>query len=291
MTMTQSSPAAMLRGLLALGRISNLPTVWSNCLAGWLLGGAGDWNLLAVVLAGASSLYLGGVFLNDAVDVSWDRRFRPERPIPRGVVSEWLVWALSFALLTSGLLTLSLIHLRLLQLAWGLLLAIVAYNVWHKRIAWAPLLMGLCRGLLVLLAASAAVYGPDGLTVWSAVALGLYVAGLSWIARGESQGGAASYGPSVLLFAPIVLCLLVNDGAYGKQGLLLAFVLFCWLLGCLVTAYGTPVARRKEAVAKLLAGIVLVDLAAVGPAFPDMVLLFPALFLLCLVLQRFVPAT
>jgi 4-hydroxybenzoate polyprenyltransferase len=151
--------------------------------------------------------------------------------------------------------------------------------------------MGLCRALVVLLAASAAYRGPDGLTAWSAVALGVYVAGLSWIARGESQAEGASYWPSVLLFAPIVLCLLVNDGVYGRQGLLLAFVLFGWLLGCLVTAYGAAAARRKEAVAKLLAGIVLVDLAAVGPIYPEMVLIFPALFLTTLVLQRFVPAT
>ncbi|MCX8155928.1 MAG: UbiA family prenyltransferase [Verrucomicrobiae bacterium] len=291
MTMVQMSLPGTLRALLTLGRVSNLPTVWSNCLAGWLLGGAGDWHLFAVVLTGASSLYLGGVFLNDALDTSWDRQFRPERPIPSGHISEWLVWALSFALLASGLLVLSLIHWRLFQFAWGLVLAILAYNLWHKRVRWAPLLIGLCRALVVLMAASAAHFGPDGLTVWASIALGVYVAGLSWIARGESQPQGAGYWPSVLLFAPIALCLLVNDGAYGKQGLLLAFVLFGWLLGCLITAYGAPLPRRKEAVARLLAGIVLVDLAAVGPVFPDMVLFFPALFLLTLVLQRFVPAT
>ena len=29
--------ASQLRTLLILGRVSNLPTVWSNCLAGWWL--------------------------------------------------------------------------------------------------------------------------------------------------------------------------------------------------------------------------------------------------------------
>ena len=28
--------------LLILGRVSNLPTVWWNCFAGWLLGGGGS---------------------------------------------------------------------------------------------------------------------------------------------------------------------------------------------------------------------------------------------------------
>jgi hypothetical protein len=33
-----------LRTLLVLGRVSNLPTVWSNCLAGWWLGGGGNFG-------------------------------------------------------------------------------------------------------------------------------------------------------------------------------------------------------------------------------------------------------
>lgn len=291
MTMERTARWGSLRSLLVLGRVSNLPTVWSNCLAGWLLGGAGDGNLLAVVMTGASSLYLGGVFLNDAMDAAWDGRYRPERPIPQGQVSEWLVWAMSFALLATGLIVLALINFVVLQLGGALVLGIVAYNAWHKRSLWGAALMGLCRTLLVLVAASTASRGPDGLTIWCAVALGVYVAGLSLIARGESRPEGMTYWPSVLLFAPIILCLLVNDGPYGRRGLMLAFVLFCWLLGCLVTAYGTPVHRRREAVAKLLAGIILVDLAAVGPVFPEMVVFFPVLFLLTLVLQRVVPAT
>ena len=32
---------ALWKTLLDLGRVSNIPTVWTNCLAGWLLGGGG----------------------------------------------------------------------------------------------------------------------------------------------------------------------------------------------------------------------------------------------------------
>src|SRR4051794_33630035 len=71
---------------LVLGRISNLPTVGSNCLAAWLLGGGGSWGKLAAVGAGAALLYTAGMFLNDAFDVEFDRRHRPERPIVSGVV-------------------------------------------------------------------------------------------------------------------------------------------------------------------------------------------------------------
>src|SRR5437899_1088645 len=71
-----SSFSVMIRTLLVLGRISNLPTVWSNCLAAWLLAGGGPWSRFAILGTGASFLYTGGMFLNDAFDVEFDRKYR-----------------------------------------------------------------------------------------------------------------------------------------------------------------------------------------------------------------------
>ena len=95
-----------LRTLLVLGRVSNLPTVWSNCLAGWWLGsvryeavahsGYDAANLvpdishfwkLPLMLLSVSLLYTGGMFLNDAFDEEYDRLRRPERPIPSGKIT------------------------------------------------------------------------------------------------------------------------------------------------------------------------------------------------------------
>ncbi|HEY1081657.1 MAG TPA: hypothetical protein VGE29_05310, partial [Prosthecobacter sp.] len=60
----------MFRAWLELARISNLPTVWTNVTAAWLLAG-GPWREAALgwlVLAG-SLLYTGGMILNDAADL------------------------------------------------------------------------------------------------------------------------------------------------------------------------------------------------------------------------------
>src|SRR5437870_4696749 len=69
-----------LRALLILGRVSNLPTVWSNCLSGWWLGGGRHAEKLPFLFLGAALLYVGGMFLNDAFDAVFDRQYRPERP-------------------------------------------------------------------------------------------------------------------------------------------------------------------------------------------------------------------
>ena len=71
-----------LRALLVLGRVSNLPTVWSNCLAAWWLAGGGTVERLPFLLLGATLLYTGGMFLNDAFDADFDNQYRKERPIP-----------------------------------------------------------------------------------------------------------------------------------------------------------------------------------------------------------------
>src|SRR5437868_13702822 len=77
----------LLRTLLVLGRASNLPTVWSNCLAGWLISGGGSLSSLILLSVGASCLYIGGMYLNDAFDVEFDTLNRKERPIPSGAIS------------------------------------------------------------------------------------------------------------------------------------------------------------------------------------------------------------
>ena len=84
---THSNKPPLLRTLLILGRVSNLPTVWSNCLAGWLLAGGGAGSRFAVLCGGASLLYIGGMFLNDACDVRFDTAHRKERPIPSVAIS------------------------------------------------------------------------------------------------------------------------------------------------------------------------------------------------------------
>src|ERR1043165_7364980 len=83
---------SFLRTLLLLGRVSNLPTVWSNCLAGWWLGGGGNFEKLPYLFAATTVLYIGGMFLNDAFDAEFDRVYRKERPIPSGKTSLEAVW-------------------------------------------------------------------------------------------------------------------------------------------------------------------------------------------------------
>lgn len=280
-----------LRTLLVLGRVSNLPTVWSNCLAGWLIGGGGLWGDFVFIVLGASLLYLGGMFLNDAFDVDFDRQRRPERPIPSGLIGAASVWRWGLTLLGAGLACLAVPGNDTLFVALLLSAAILVYDAVHKIVAFSPVLMAMCRFLLVLLAATPTFRGPTGLVIWSALVLGSYVAGLSFLARKETGSASLRFWPTLLLAAPLVLSSVINRGDWMFRGVLLSLVVGCWILLCLRHAYWTAQCHIGRCVGGLLAGIVLVDWLAVGAGGLGWNVAFAGLFAFTLFLQRLVPAT
>src|SRR5262249_2106622 len=154
-----------------------------------------------------------------------------------------------------------------------------------------PLLIAVCRFLLYLIAASAAPEGINGLVIWSALVLAAYIVGLSYLARKESLPGTVQYWPCIFLAAPVVLVLIVNTGEYQMRGTLLSMVLLLWTLRSLYFAFWASQRRMGRCVSGLLAGIVLVDLLAVGGGTPPVALALTGLFALALVFQRFIPAT
>ena len=178
-----------LRTALRLGRVSNLPTVWTNVMAGLALnGGALDPRLIVPLGLATSLFYVAGMYLNDAFDWRWDAQHRPERPIPSGEVSARVVFAAGFGMMAAGLALLALAAGRA-SLVGGVALGacIVVYDVSHKKNPLAPVVMGLCRVAVYFIAALAAspslataVYLGGGLQL-------LYLVALTLVARHEHK--------------------------------------------------------------------------------------------------------
>jgi 4-hydroxybenzoate polyprenyltransferase len=185
-----------LRTYLTLGRISNLPTVWSNTLAGAVLAGEarGPSAILACALA-CSIFYTGGMFLNDAFDRAHDAREQPFRPIPAGKISAAAVFVLGFAQLALGALLVGLVgahrHTLLPSLlgSAALALSIVVYDLWHKQNPLSPVLMGLCRAFVYITAALALRGSAPGYVLVGAFALFAYLNVLTAIAKRRGVPG------------------------------------------------------------------------------------------------------
>jgi 4-hydroxybenzoate polyprenyltransferase len=280
-----------LRTFLILGRVSNLPTVWSDCLAAWCLGGHGDWLTLAGVALAASFLYVGGMFLNDAFDAEFDRHHRRTRPIPSGAISEREVWQWGSAWLMLGLVGAAALGLTVVICAAALCICILLYNAIHKWAPVATVLMGMCRLGVYLMAAAAAQQGISGEVIWKGLALAAYIAGLSCLARKENRRAQINFGPALFLATPIVFAGLIDNGPSWMPAVVYSLALAAWTCWALSRSLGQAEPNVGYTVSRLLAGIVLVDLLAVASSGEAWLGCYAIWFALALLLQRFIPAT
>src|SRR5438552_1050327 len=93
---------ASFRTYLELCRASNLPTVWTNVLAAVVLSGAAVLSVPALLaMVSLSLMYVGGMTLNDVLDVDEDRARKPSRPIPWRLAGVSLVDGALLAVLVS----------------------------------------------------------------------------------------------------------------------------------------------------------------------------------------------
>jgi hypothetical protein len=260
------------RVFLELGRVSNLPTVWSNVLAGAIVSGGGlGGPTLAVALAG-SLFYTGGMFLNDAFDAEIDARERPERPIPSGRISRASVTVTGFGLLFAGLAVLALLTLagqspsgtRMLFAGLFTACAVIVYDLWHKGRPLSPVIMGLCRAGLYAMAGLSVSPTLPAPTVETAVAVLAYVVGLTHIARFETGSMVARTWPTLFVLAPALLCFFRMRELSGAA-LAIAFVAFLpalvWTVRALRIALRGGPDRIPRAVVSLIAGLSLSDAA------------------------------
>jgi hypothetical protein len=250
--------------LLRLGRVSNLPTVWTNVIAGATIANlAASLIDAAVVGLAMTAFYVGGMYLNDFFDRDIDARERRGRPIHAGDISAGAVSAIGFILLAVGIVL--LMRFGLLTVIWGLALAaaIALYDVWHKGNVFAPVIMGLCRAL-VYLATGAAVSGEVRFAlIAGAIALATHVIGLTYAAKQENLNQIGRLWPLAILAGPLLFALPGTSNGW-------LVVIGCLLLCAADIAAVRLLARRTapdavpRAVSMLIAAICLVDALAVA---------------------------
>jgi 4-hydroxybenzoate polyprenyltransferase len=254
------------------------------------------------------------MYLNDFCDAEFDARYCPERPIPAGKISRTTVGWLAALWFVLGLASLAVFGVATAAVASLLVGVIVIYDFWHKNVACAPLLMGLCRVLLYLMATAAS----DGLGIFRhaflwwpvylfALTLGAYVSGITIFARGESRPEKPARWAAALLFLPIFVQVVLGlyypspiplstylaMPAYyiPKSAFFYCVLFFGWLAWLLVPYWRKTKPSMRRLVSGLLAAIVLVDMIALSQVPGTLAPLLLPFFLLALLLQRIIPAT
>ncbi|MCP3905588.1 MAG: UbiA family prenyltransferase [Planctomycetes bacterium] len=252
-----------IRGLLELARISNMPTCVTNVLVGCAIGGVTELRvapIFGLVAVAIGMMYVGGMALNDAVDAAMDREERPGRPVPSGRVSRRSAFVIGFGALGIGLAALA--PLGIAALGWGVALVavIVAYDFLHKRLAASVALMGLCRGLVYVVAAVAVNPNLDAMTVLPiAGAMTAYVAVVTRLAQGEAQSARPVTGRLLwLLPVPLLLPALVVGPSAPAPTIAAGLVMIVWIVAAARHLRASP-PRPPHAIMAWLAGICLAD--------------------------------
>lgn len=217
-----------------LVRLPNVFTILADVAAAFLLVAGGPSPLprfVCVVLAGVA-LYWAGMILNDVFDAQRDREERATRPIPAGWITHaaarragaaMLVTGVGLAAL-SGWLPSANVSATWIPAGVGVALAamIVAYDGPLKKTPLAPAAMGGCRVLSFLLGASPALAASDTLfpkyLVCIALGFGVYIMGITTMARREAIGSTSIHLSSGLVVTIIGVAMLAFSPQLAEQG-------------------------------------------------------------------------
>lgn len=228
------------RGFLQLMRPANIVTAVADVLAGIAVSGfLSNVNLsldtvYPVILLCISTigLYGGGVVFNDVFDAALDKVERPERPIPKGIITIGEATTLGVILLITAIITATIVSETSGLFALSICVAALIYNKWAKHHSLVgPLNMGLCRGLNLLLGISTVA---SALQQWWFIALVpiIYIAAITMISRGEVHGGSKrTLYFATLLYSMVIGCVLLLSFINGMLWGTIIFLLpFAWMI-------------------------------------------------------------
>jgi 4-hydroxybenzoate polyprenyltransferase len=309
-------------GLLSWLRLMRLPNVFTaiaDVSMGYLfVRHTVDTPLLFGFLVVASAaLYTAGIIYNDLFDYQIDARERPYRPIPSGQISfSWAMFAAGKLLMAgmflgciSGLLAEApdAMAWRGALIATVLTLCILAYDSFAKNTPVGPLVMGSCRFFNILLGMTAGeqreadiVLGFGAGELLAAAGIGIYIAGVTWFSRSETQisrsaalfaslaimlVGVAVFGSSLLYVIPV-------RGGPHLYWLLLTLLMF-GVVRCGAVAALDPVPEKVQAAVKLsILSLIWLDATmAVAVSGPTAGVAIASLLIPALILGRWVYST
>jgi 4-hydroxybenzoate polyprenyltransferase len=255
-------------------RLSNTPTLISNVMVGLGLGMVAhqvQWSdaslipsftplmTLVVITIALVCAYFGGLVLNDVVDVEHDRKHRPDRPIPMGVISKKQATLVGSTLLVLPVLIALCTQFRAAVFMLALSSCILLYTFLHRYLLPSLIFMGLCRGLVYVVAFSAfdVAFQIQPLLVFAG-GIAFYTGVLTLIARNEHTHNKTKRWLVFLLLPAAFVPAMIYFAQFQMIFIFLALGLFTiWVTGTFVIFHFTT--KSVHGIHAILAGFCLLD--------------------------------
>ncbi len=264
-------------------RISNSPTIVSNVMVGVALAIVSHnalWSdrvnpppiqilkpffIITIVLL---ILYFAGMVLNDAFDAERDRKMRPNRPIPLGLISVKQAWITGLIMVTVATLLSFKIGVTTGLSTSVLAAAILLYTILHHIAFFAIALMALCRALVYFIAVSAFTTERSEMLYVFCGAIFLYTAILTIMGAYENEK-CSKYSWVIWL---AVITAAVPVALYGLRSPIVWLALFIFVLW-MIFAWSRFLPSNHRPISgmhTLIAGFALLDcvlIASIGEYF------------------------
>jgi len=255
-------------------RLSNTPTLISNVMVGFGIGIYAyrlQWSdativpkfsalvPLMIITIALLCAYFGGLVLNDAIDFDRDKKLRPDRPIPMGVISKKQAEFVGSILLVCAIVLTTLTEERATLLMCILVSCVLAYTYLHRWFFPAVLFMGTCRGLVFLVAFSAfdVAWQPQILLVFG-LGVAWYTAVLTFIARNEEKSTKAKHWLVFLLLPAAYVPALLYYTQFQLIWITLSLVIFSIWIALTFTIFRFT-EKSVYGIHMMLAGFCLLD--------------------------------
>ncbi len=238
-----------------LVRLPNVFTVLSDVLMGLLFvqGRLPPASVFLLAIGASVSLYWAGMILNDVYDYEKDLRERPQRPLPSQRIARATATKTGYGLLGLGVVLTAVAGVWIVgwnfkptMFAIGLALSVLLYDRFLKTTPLGPIAMGGCRSLNIAMTFSLANHGHfDASQSIVAVAMGVYVAGVTWFARDEAGINDRRVMVGGLLVVLAGLSLLATFPQYGEFASGRSLTLSeSWVWPVLIVLLGCTIVRR-----------------------------------------------
>ncbi len=213
-------------------------------------------KILITITVALLLIYFSGMIFNDAMDAAWDKKHRPNRPIPSGLIKKRDAWLTASFMMGCGVLLCGMQGALLLSIAVSL--AVLAYTFFHRWLIPAAILMAVCRSLVYFIAMTALNPPPPfGHLLGFCIAIGLYTAILTAIGKREHERETTRAWLTWLMLIPPIIPLMMYGEAHEFAWMML-LIYIAWV--CMAWRdIRQPNCQPIKGMHKLLAGFCLLD--------------------------------
>lgn len=253
-----------------LVRIPNVLTTISNILLGYIFFtnvDHFDYFDMILLISISAFLYIGGMVLNDYLDIKIDKKERPWRPLPSNKISKKNALIITFISFLYSLTISFIIGWYTFIITVTMVILIFSYNRFLKNTICGSINMGIIRSLNVLLGASQSIFLIGGGMFDTRFFIPLlseflYVSAITILSQNETKDFSFNLWnnlPFIIIYILIFsIGIFIILDTFSYDSLIPLIIFICFIIYFHISLF-KKIATTQKSVSQLITVIVILD--------------------------------